>query len=152
MSAISTLLLSVLPTSMAGTTYGLSMPASATDDQGTAIVYFLPIDKNVTIYVRVFNSTTQNTEECTVHLELDSSETVWAYKWTAQGFVMFANSTGKFAIVAAVNSLPLSDDESELRTDFGCFMPTPIPDQSNCIFSGKSSFLDVRPRDVWPWV
>ncbi|VDK27748.1 unnamed protein product [Gongylonema pulchrum] len=121
----------VLPTSMANTTYGLSVPASAPDEQGTAIVYFLPIDKKVTVYVQVFNSTTQNSlTQSTLHLELNDSGTLWAYKRTAQGFVMFVNGTGKFAIVAAVNSLPLSDDEFELSTDFGCFMPTPILDQT----------------------
>ncbi|VDK58563.1 unnamed protein product, partial [Gongylonema pulchrum] len=116
---------------MANTTYVLSMPASAPGEQGRAIVYFLPVDKNVTCDIKVFYTPAQNsTKESSVHLELNDTGTIWAYKRTAQRYVMFVNGTGKFVVVAAVNSLPLSDDESELRTDFGCFMPTPILDQT----------------------
>uniref|UniRef100_A0A183D2J1 IgGFc_binding domain-containing protein n=1 Tax=Gongylonema pulchrum TaxID=637853 RepID=A0A183D2J1_9BILA len=130
-----------LPTSMASTTYVLSMPASAPGEQGRAIVYFLPIDKNITYDIKVFYTPEQGiTKESSVHLESNDNGTIWVYKRTAQRYVMFVNGTGKFVVVAAVNSLPLSDDESELRTDFGCFMPTPILNQSNGIFSRTITF------------
>lgn len=169
-----------MPISMAGKLYGLSVPEPAPD--GFAIVYFLPVDDNVTIDLQVYNSLGDSGTH-SMHLEtvmplychfqraiisesvlLVQSKTprrvltfhrcisdtlivgklvkrgsylqhdegeILAYKQSGSGFAMFANGTGRYVVVAAVDSLPISSNKSVQRTDFGCFMPTPVLDSGN---------------------